>query len=355
MHKNFSNLPLVSVIIPCRNEEKYIGKCLDSIISQNWPKDRIEVLAIDGASEDKTRKIIEDYSKKYQFIKLLENPKKYTSFGLNIGIKAAKGEIIIRMDCHATYEKNYISKCIKYLNEYKVDNVGGFMITVSRNDTLLGKTIATVLSHRFGVGNAVFRTGAKNPILVDTVFGGCYRKEIFEKIGYFNENLPRGQDMDFNLRLRKSGGKILLVPEIKSFYYARSDFESFWHHSFMDGKELIYPLKFGVVIFSWRHLIPLAFVSSLIVFGLLAFFSLKFLWLFLVFLSLYLLINLYFSAKIYFTKKDFRYLFLAPITFATLHIGYGIGSVYGLLKLFGSKYFWENLKNILNQRLKINK
>lgn len=323
----------VSIIIPCHNEEKFIGKCLESIIQQDFPKENLEVLVIDGDSTDGTREIVKEYAGRYPFIKLLDNPKKFTPFGLNIGIKASKGEIIIRMDAHAGYEKKYISKCVKYLNEYKVDNVGGLMVTVSRSDTVLGRTIAAVLSHRFGVGPAVFRVGAKEPILVDTVFGGCYRKETFEKIGYFNENLPRGQDMELNLRIRKFGGKILLVPEIKSFYYARSDIGSFWRHSFTDGVELISPLKFGVVIFSWRHLVPLVFVLSLIALVLLAFFSLKFLWPLLV----YLLINLYFSAKISLAKKDFRYLFLAPIVFAVLHIGYGLGSVYGLLKVIKNK------------------
>ena len=332
----------VSIIIPCRNEEKYIRKCLDSLLQQDYPKEKLEILVIDGASEDRTREIIQEYAQKHPLIKFLENPQKFTPFGLNIGIKEAQGEVIIRIDAHSVCEKDYVSKCLEYLEEYKADNVGGVMKTLPGKDTLVAKAIALSLSYPFGVGRAYFRIGSKEPREVDTVLGGCYRKEIFEKIGYFNENLPRGQDMEFNLRLKRFGGKILLVPEIKSSYYARSDFKSFWHHSVMDGVKLIYPLEFGVVIFSWRHLVPLAFVLSLISFGLLAFFSLKFLW----FLGLYLLINLYFSAKISFAKKDFRYLFLIPIAFAILHIGYGLGSVYGLLKL---------LKNILSQRLKISK
>lgn len=331
-------MKFVSVIIPCRNEEKYIRKCLNSVIEQDYSKEKLEVLVVDGMSEDRTREIIKKHFGQHPFVKVLENPKKFTPFGLNIGIKESKGDIIVRMDAHATYQKDYISKCVKYLEEYKVDNVGGTMGTLPADNTLIAKAIVLSLSHPFGVGNAYFRIGSKEPREVDTVFGGCWRKEIFKKIGYFNENLPRGQDMELNLRLRKFGGKILLVPEIKSFYYARSDFISFWRHSFMDGTKLIYPLKFGVVIFSWRHLIPLIFVLSLITIGLLTFFSLSFLWLFLV-LSLYLLINLYFSAKISFAKKDFRYLFLVPIAFTILHIGYGLGSVYGLLKLFRPKRF----------------
>ncbi len=323
----------VSIIIPCRNEEKFIEKCLDSLALQDYPKEKLEILVVDGASEDKTRDIVKESIKRYPFVRLLENPKKHTPAGLNIGIKEAKGEIVARMDAHAEYEKQYISKCVQHLKESGADNVGGAMITMSRKDTALGRAIVAVLSHRFGVGSAIFRIGTNKPTLVDTVFGGCYKREVFDKIGYFDENLPRGQDMELNLRLRKAGGKILLVPEIKSFYYARSDLKSFWQHSFTDGVELISPLKFGVVIFSWRHLVPLAFVLGLIAFLFLAIFSLKFLWLFLFFLGFYLLIALYFSAKIAFAERDFRYLFFTPVVFAMLHLGYGLGSVFGLLKL----------------------
>ena len=117
------NLSFISIIIPCRNEEKYTGKCLDSIIMQDYPKENLEVLVIDGASEDKTREIVQDFSSQYPFIKLLTNPQKFTPFALNIGIKAAKGEIIVRMDAHAGYEKDYVSKCVAHLMESGADNV----------------------------------------------------------------------------------------------------------------------------------------------------------------------------------------------------------------------------------------
>ncbi|MCX6760669.1 MAG: glycosyltransferase family 2 protein [Candidatus Nealsonbacteria bacterium] len=347
-------LPFVSIIIPCRNEEKFIQKCLGSLVEQDYPKERLEILVADGSSEDKTREIAGGFVERYPFIKILNNPKKNTPSGLNIGIKGARGEFIARMDAHAEYEKEYISKCVKYIKEYGVDNIGGVMITISRKDTALGRAIVAVLSHPFGVGNAIFRIGAEKPILVDTVFGGFYKREVFERIGYFNENLHRGQDMEFNLRLRKSGGKILLVPEIKSFYYARSGFFSFWQHSFTDGAELISPLRLGVVIFSWRHLAPLVFVLGLIILSLLSFFSQKFLWLLIAFSGLYFLVNLYFSAMISFKEKDFRYLFFAPIAFTLLHIGYGLGSFYGLIKLFSSKSFLSKSSKKIKPTIKTN-
>lgn len=323
-------LPFVSIIIPCRNEEKFIGKCLDSIIAQDYPKDRLEVLVVDGMSEDGTREIVERYTDMSlrarslachceqseaisardklrnlgiatslpalaMTLKLLDNPKKVTPCALNIGIKNAKGEIILWMSAHSRYEKDYISKCVKYLKEYDADNVGGVMITLPRDNAFIGKAIATVLSNPFGVGNSIFRTGAKEPKWVDTVFGGCYKKEVFDKIGLFNESLVRSQDMEFNLRLKKTGGKILLAPDIVSYYYPKSNLKDFFIHNFEDGSWVTYPLKFGIKAFSWRHLIPLFFILGLVGTGILGIFFSPLLWLFLFVLSSYLLVNLYHS------------------------------------------------------------
>jgi len=338
-----TNTQIVSIIIPCRNEEKFIAKCLDSIINNDYPKENLEVLVIDGMSEDKTRQIVQEYEHKYPFIKLLDNPKKVTPIAFNIGIQHAEGEIIAIMCAHAIYEKDYISKCVKYLDEYKADNVGGTMITIPRENTFIGRAIVSALSHRFGVGGSVFRTGSKEPRWVDTVFGGCYKREVFDRIGLFNENLVSTQDMEFNQRLKKAGGKILLHPEIVSNYYARSDFKSFCKHNFRNGIWAIYPLKFvDHIPVSWRHFIPLVFVSGLIGSAVLSAFFHFFLWLLLFIAGSYTLANIYFSFKITTKEKDFRYLFVMPIIFASLHIVYGLGSLWGLLRVVFSLRFWKN-------------
>ena len=327
------NLPWVSIIIPCRNEEKFIGKCLNSIINNDYSKESLEILVIDGMSEDKTKEIVEKYTKQYLYIKILENPNKFTPFGLNIGVKNARGDIIIRMDAHSTYEKDYISKCIKYLNQYNADNVGGIWKIMPRTHTLINKAIVFASSSIFGAGDAYYRRGySRGPKWVDTVFGGCYKKEVFEKIGLFNENLIRSQDMEFNLKLKRAGGKILLVPDIISYYYPKSNLKDFFRHNFSDGIWSTYPLKFEVRIFSWRHLVPLFFVSSLI----LSLFFSFFFWQARLFFDLifgsYVFLSLFFSVKISF-KKGFQYLFLMPIVFATRHFGYGLGSIWGIVKL----------------------
>jgi glycosyltransferase involved in cell wall biosynthesis len=328
------NKPFVSIIIPCRDEEKFIGQCLDSILANDYPKENLEILVVDGMSEDKSREIVKRYAQQYPFIKLLDNPKKYTPFALNTGIRNSKGEIIIRMDAHATYIKDYISKCVKYLKEYNADNVGGIWKIMPRENTLINKAICFASSSIFGAGDAYYRRGYDKGIKeVDTVFGGCYKREVFEKIGFFNEKLLRSQDMEFNLRLKKAGGKILLVPDIVSYYYPKSNLKDFFLHNFEDGIWAIYPLKFIKIPLKLRHYIPLIFVSGLLGTGFLGIFFPIFFWLFLLLLSLYLLANLYFSAKIALREKDFRYLFVMPITFACRHFGYGLGSIWGLLKI----------------------
>jgi len=327
-----NNLPLVSIIIPCRNEEKFIGKCLESILNQDYPKEKTEVLVVDGMSEDKTREIIRNWKLKIGNLKLLDNPKKITPFAFNIGIKKAKGEIIILMGAHAFYEKGYISKCIRYLQEYKADNVGGVVKIVPSNEKLISKAIALSLSSRFGAGDAYYKTGySGKPRLVDTVFGGCYKREVFEKIGLFNESLVRSQDMEFNLRLKKAGGKILLVPEIVAYYYPKPNLKDFFIYNIKCGIWPTYSLKFVRKPYCLRHYIPLIFILSLLGTGLLGIFFSVFFWLFLFIMGLYFLVSVYYSVKIALEEKDFRFLFLVPIVFCARHIGYGLGSALGLL------------------------
>ena len=194
------NSPFVSIIIPCRNEEKFISKCLDSIVAQDYPKDKIEVLVVDGRSTDRTREIVKEYIQRYSFIKILDNPKKITPVAMNIGIKRAKGDCILILSSHSKIDTNFVRKNILNLQKYHADCVGGIIITLPASKSLLCQSIALALSHPFGVGNAYYRIGSKKPKFVDTVPFGCYKKEVFEKIGLFDEELIRNQDDEFNLR-----------------------------------------------------------------------------------------------------------------------------------------------------------
>lgn len=323
----------VAVIIPCRNEEKYIGRCLDSVVSQDYPKDKLEILVIDGMSEDGTREIARQHSEKHPFIKVLDNPKRIVPCALNVGIRQAKGDVIIRMDAHTVYEVDYISKCVNYLNQHNADNVGGVCVTLPGSDGLLAESIALVLSHPFGVGNSYFRIGSKEPIYVDTVPFGCYKKEVFNKISLFNENLVRNQDIEFNLRLKNTGGKILLVPEIVSYYHARSTLSALAKNNFLNGLWVIYSTRFAKMPFSLRHLIPFFFVIFLAGSLILSSFYHPFIYLFAFIIGLYLIVNVFFSIKLSF-KNGLKYFPALILSFSTLHFSYGFGSLCGIIKLF---------------------
>lgn len=320
----------VSIIIPCRNEGKFIGKCLDSILEQDYLKDKIDVLVVDGMSTDKTCEIVKKYAQKSNTVKFFDNPKFTTPGGMNIGVREASGQVIVIMGAHTIYTKNYISKCIIYLNQYHVDVVGGLIQTLPGAETLKAKAIALVLSSPFGVGNSYFRTGIKEPKFVDTVPFGCYRREVFDKIGFFDEDLIRNQDDEFNLRLIKSGGKILLVPDIVSKYYARDKFLKLWNMYYQYGyfKPLVVKKVGGVL--TWRQLIPGIMVSSMLILVIGAFFNR---YLFLLFLSeagIYLIVNFVFSLALA-MKNGISLLFFLMISFIVLHFSYGIGYLKGVI------------------------
>jgi glycosyltransferase involved in cell wall biosynthesis len=339
-------LPLVSVIIPCRNEETFIKKCVESIMLQDYPKDKIEVLVVDGISTDGTRGLINDLMKVNEGVKMVDNPDKIVPRAMNIGIKSSRGEVIVRMDVHSIYEKDYISKCVKYLYERNADNVGGILITVPGGKTVFAEAIAFAISHPFGVGNAHFRIGTSEPKYVDTVPFGCYRKEVFDKIGLFDEDLIRNQDDEFNLRLIKNGGKILLVPEIISYYVARDSLAKLARMYFQYGyfKPLV-AMKIGAVL-TLRQLVPVIFVGSLALSFLSSLIYRPLIWVFLVILLTYLVVNAVFSFFIA-VKKGLRYLPVLPLVFSAIHISYGIGYLKGILDFIVlKKHIRNKLKDI---------
>lgn len=327
-----SNLLDVSIVIPCRNEEKFIGKCLDSIVASDYPKDRLEVLVVDGVSEDGTRIAVQSYARKHAFVRLLDNPKKITPAALNIGIANAKGEIIMRMDAHTTYPSHYISGLVGWLERTQADNVGGVCFTVPATQTFMAEAIALALSHPFGVGNAYFRIGVKEPRLVDTVPFGCYRREVFDRIGMFDERLVRNQDIEFNSRLRGAGGKIFITPEICSYYYCPAGFWGLWKQNFQNGQWNIYTIALTGWSLSWRHFLPLGFVAGLLGSGGLAFEFPAFAWLFGTIIVAYLVSAVIASLGSFRGRRASSCVVL-PLAFLVLHLSYGLGSLWGITTL----------------------
>lgn len=325
---------LVSIIIPCRNEERFIAACLDSLLAQTYPPEKTEIMVIDGMSEDHTPNIVQEYQARYpQLLTLLKNESRFKPFALNIGIKNAKGSLIMIADAHAQYSRTYIETCVHALEQSDVDVVGGKRKATQAKETMRARAIALVFSQGLGVGDATYQIGASTPQYVDTVFGGCYRKELFDEVGLFNENLVRSQDMEMFIRLRRAGKKILLVPDIECAYYPKATLKEFFLHNIQDGIWAIYPLKFVRVPLRIRHYIPLLFIAGLTALGVAGLFSSFWGTIFWSALLLYISIITFISLEIAAEKRD---LTLAPAlaaAFAARHFGYGIGSLIGVIKL----------------------
>ena len=331
-----TTLPIVSIIIPCRNEKRYIAGCLDSVLAFDYPKDRLELLVSDGMSQDGTRDILLVYQRDHSFIRMLDNVKRVTPCALNLAIKSARGDVILRLDAHAEYPSNYVSKCVTVLYETGADDVGGIRKSVPRTNTRMANTLAFAVSSPFTAGNAVYRTGVKDRRWVDTVFCGCYRREVFERIGLFNETLVKTQDREFNQRLRDAGGKILLDPEIECKYYARTDYSEYCRWMIEIGSWPFLGSRLAKRRFvSMRNYVPLAFVIISAVLLATSWWLPASRWLLATIVFIYGLSSLLAAAPLAKEKKDPLYLFVAPIVFLTTHILYGIGSLYGIAKPLG--------------------
>jgi len=324
-----TEFPLISIIIPCRNEEKFIGKCLDSILGNDYPNDKLEVLIIDGLSNDNTGKIITEYSRRYSFIKRIDNPKKITPIAMNLGIQGSKGDVIILVNAHCVLDKFFLKYSIEYLETTKADAVGGRLNTINEGHSLISQTIPLAADSIFGSGGRRYRSRTDEGFVFDTLPYSAYPKEVFKKYGYIDEELIRNQDEEFNYRILKNGGKIYFTPKIKSFLNIRPSLKKLWRQHYQYGyfKPLV-AMKVGATM-TWRQLIPALFVSALVISGLLSFMAKLSLWLFLLIISSYLFANVIFSLSLA-IKKGIRFFFSAPLVFTTLHFSYGIGYLKGM-------------------------
>jgi succinoglycan biosynthesis protein ExoA len=322
---------VASVVVACRNEKDHISACLESILASDYPQDRLEILVVDGMSTDGTRDVVQAIARRHKSVRLIDNTQQITSVAFNIGVRESVGDIILIMSAHARYPPDYVSLCERYLREYSADDIGGSMITVPNGDSVLARGIARVLSHPFGVGNARFRLRLSQPVWVDTVFGGCYRRDVFARIGLFDERLVRGWDMDFNTRLRRSGGRILLVPSIKVWYIPKGGLSGFVRQNFRDGAWAVRAIPLAGRTFRVRHFVPLAFVSVILLGGVLSLASAPVRLGLAGILAAYALLAAASGIQVALQERDARLVIAAPALFALRHFSYGCGSLIGLL------------------------
>lgn len=326
MYMSRQSLPVVSLILPVRNEGLFIRETLLAFLEQDYPHDHMEILIADGLSTDDTAKQITQFAANYPSpsIYLIDNPKLTMPAGFNIAMQRSQGDIIILTGGHTKLAKNYVSRCVELLEQTGADCVGGPIETIGK--TTIAQAIALAQSSWFGVGGATFRMKDARAGFVDTVAFGAYRRSVFDKIGLLDEELVRNQDDEFNFRLTQRGGRIWLDPSIRSVYYSRSSLRRLWKQYFDYGMYKVRVIQKRGAVPAWRHLAPGAFVATLLIGSLAFVLSRQKIWL--APALAYAFANGIASLQV--TNRQKRLLPYLPIAFATLHIAYGFGFLYGL-------------------------
>lgn len=321
----------VAIIIPTLNEERFISKCLDSVISQSFPFEEMDVMVVDGGSRDKTCEIVNEYHKRYDNIRLLHNPGRIQSIAFNIGVRESTAPLIIRLDAHALYKPFYIEGCVEGLKANpNRGNVGGQWDIQAQNDNIWAETNAILNYSKFGIGGASYRVGAKAGN-VDTVPFGAFPRTLIEKIGGMREDLPRGEDNEFNSRIHKAGYDIYFDPRIECIYYARPSLIASARQMYANGESIGILYYIDKEAIGLRHMIPLIFVLGVIFGGLLSIFFQPLLYAYIAGVSLYIVCDIMAALQCA-VKHGMKFFFPLALLFFVVHISYGFGTIKGLIK-----------------------
>lgn len=325
-------LPMVSVIVPIRNEEKYIGRCLDSLLSQSYPEERYEVIVVDGRSSDRSLKIVEEIASDHLTLRWIDNPGGIASAAMNIGIRNAKGEIVIRADGHNFYPTTYIETSVRCLDETGADNVGGPWQTVVADESFGARLVVAILTNPFGVGDSKFRIGSKKGF-VETVPFGAFRRELFDRIGMYNERLVRNQDNELNARIRRHGGKIYQTPELTTEYHPVARYRDLLLQIFRQTQWHAFSVRETRTSMRLRHFAPALLVLGFAVLCCLSLLNAEWLMVSISVTILYFCIGLLFAVR---KARQFgaKTVCVLPFAFACFHFAYGWGTLVGLRYLF---------------------
>lgn len=320
----------VSIIIPCYNEKTHIHLLLDAIYAQSFPRSRMEVVIADGMSTDGTREIISEWSKLHQDLRLelVDNKKQIIPAALNRAIEYASNEVIIRLDAHSHPYPDYVIRTVSALEAEVADNVGGLWEIKPGAETWIARSISLAASHPLGVGDALYRYG-KKAAYVDTVPFGGFRRDLWVRLGGFDETLLTNEDYEFNSRIIKSGGKIWFDPEIRSVYYSRPTLgglvRQYWRYGYWKYRMV----KRYPATIRWRQALPPIFVASLFFSMLLVWFPL-FRGLLVIEILLYSIILLIISMKLAIVKREPALVIGIPASIASMHVSWGSGFLWSI-------------------------
>lgn len=324
----------IDIAIPVLDEEKYLEKCLESIIRFEVPNDTsIDIYILDGGSTDRSISIAEDYVAKFPNIALLHNKKRNQSAAMNLVIEHGKGDYILRLDAHTIFNKSYLKNCVETALRTDADNVGGVLRTLPGSNSYGAKLVQALTSHPFGVGNSSFRVGS-NEKLVDTVPFGFFKRSIFAKVGQFDERLLRAQDYELNRRIINSGGKIWLNPKIKADYFNQPSLMRFYKKNlFLEAPYNAYMWFIAPYTFSIRHSITAFYTLGVIVGFFLSHLSIYIFLTYISVISFYIILALMASLHLSIRHKDIRHLFVLPACFFLFHFLHGLGVLTGLIRV----------------------
>lgn len=329
-----THLPRVSVIVPVRNEERYVGKCLSRLLAQDYPKDRVEILVVDGLSEDRTRQIVgaflRDHAATPPALRLIDDPGRERVTALNAGIRAATGDVIMRVDARSMVPVDYVRRCVETLEATGADNVGGIQQPIA--ETPMQDAIGLAMSHPFGVGDAQFRIGTKSGF-VDTVYLGSFRREVFDRVGFFDDAVPvLSEDSDINQRIRDGGGTVYLNTEIRPGYYPRET---------LGGLVVLYG-RYGVAragnvckhrkMTSWRQAVPPLFVLAVAALGALSLLHPAFAAALAVVLGVYVLLDAAVATSLAARRGRWELWPRLVAVFPCMHVAWAIGFFRGLIR-----------------------
>ena len=330
-------MPLVSIIVPCYNEQATIRLLLEAISKQTFCKPdgnhgSVEVVIADGLSTDHTRDEVSSFQRDYPSlpVRVVDNPRRIIPAALNCAIEASRGQYIIRLDAHSIPSADYVERCVQALEAQKGENVGGVWDIRPQGNGLISRAIAVAAAHPFGVGDARYRytTGAG---YVDTVPFGAFQRATFERFGLFDETLLTNEDYEFNARLRQGGGRIWLDPHIRSTYFARPDLQGlaaqYWRYGYWKWQMLRrYPRTLR-----WRQALPPVFVLSLVILLLLSPWWVVARWLLGIEIVVYCLVLMIGSLPVARQKKDLGLIFAVPLAIFTMHLAWGAGFLWSMV------------------------
>ncbi len=316
-----------SIVIPTLNEEDYISDCIDSILDQTYDLDLIEIVIVDGNSTDRTIEIVNSYRQKHAHILVLNNPLKRTPISLNIGIKNSTGDVAVILGAHTKIDKEFVKLNNQYLIEQNVKVSGGTQINVGKSFSQ--RLIASVMEMPFAMASASYRW-SKKAQFVDTVVYAAYKKELFDELGYFEENFAISEDAEMNWRIRQAGYKIYFSPDIKTYYYPRNSITRFIKQMFRYGILRVNVLKKHIDAVKLFHFIPPTFVVSILLLLILGIFNTIYLNLLFAILTFYFVFNILASLNKLSWKRWFQFPIVSLMVFS-MHIAWGLGFIIGAI------------------------